>query len=173
MSKAGDVRRWRVEGADAPGRVGRDAEHDVEHVDQHQAADESRCADANGAKQAHAVVDDRAWTERGERAQGNREAQGEEQCHEGQFQRSGQSLCQIDGDRLAGGHRTAQIAGRDIPQIEDQLLRNGAVQAHRDADLLDLLGTGGGGRREEDRWIAREHPHEQEGENQHARQRRQ
>src|SRR5437016_5410672 len=58
-------------------------------------------------------------------------------------------------------------------EIEHQLFRHRLVEAHLLADDLDLLLAGIRPGREEYRRIARQHPHQQEGEDEHAKERRQ
>lgn len=172
QDEAGDDRRLRGEDVEPAGRVGGNPEDVVEGVDQQQSRDEGRHADAERAEETHAVIDDGVGLQRGEDAERQRQRQGDEQCGEGQFEGGGQPVDQVGHDRLAGVHGATEIAGRDILQIEQQLLRQRFVEPHLLADHLDLglpgIGTGG----EKHRRIARQHPHQQEGEDDHAEERR-
>ena len=173
QQEAGPPWRQRREDIDPAGRVGRKPEQVVEDIDQQQARDEGRHADAERAEEPHAVVDGRARPQRRQHAERHRRHQRDQQRREGQLQRGRQPFAQILRDQLPGHHRSAEIAAADIIEIEHQLFRHRLVEAHLLADDLDLLLAGVRPGGEEHRRIARQHPHQQEGEDEHAKERRQ
>ena len=101
--------RQRREDVDAPGRIGRDAEQIVEHIDQQQARNEGRHADAERAKQPHAMVDERARPQRRQHAERDRRYQRDQQRGQREFKRGRQAIAQILRDRPG----RSSASGRD------------------------------------------------------------
>ena len=108
--EAGDVGRRRGEDVDARRRVGRPAQQIVEGIDQQQPRHEGRHADSQRAEQPHGVVDHRALAQGGEDAERHGEDQRDDQRRAGELQRGRQTAPDVEHDRLAGGHRPAEIA---------------------------------------------------------------
>jgi hypothetical protein len=99
------------------------------------------------------------------RAAWYRDSHREQKCNQAKLERGGQSLQQFGQDRASRGERGAEIAGRDVGHINDELLRNGSVEAKFLTDVCNLFGRRDGTGCKEDRRVARQHPNDEEGRN--------
>jgi hypothetical protein len=98
---------------------------------------------------------------------------GDDEGQRGELQRRRQPHREVGQHGPAGLHRIAEIAGRDLAQIDEELLEHRAVEAEFPADRLDLLGPGIGAGRVLDCRVARQRADQDERHDQHAEQNRQ
>jgi hypothetical protein len=160
--EARNGRRRRVEEAQAAERLSGPAELIVEHIGEQEAGEENRQRYARGGDDTAGVVDERTLPHGRQRTERHRDQGGDHKADEGQFSRGRQPGRDIGRDGLTRGQGFAEVAVGEISDIADELLRQRLIEAELLAHLLDRLRRGGRSG-EISRGVARQHPGEQEG----------
>jgi len=118
------------------------------------------------------MVDRRPRPQRRQHAERHGQQERDEQCGAGQLQRGRQAAAHVERDRLPGRERLAEVPGRDLAEIPEQLHRDRPVESHAVPQRLDVGASGAGAGGEVHRGVAGQHAHEREGDDDHAEQRR-